>query len=128
MKNTTVTKILWASVSATMLAILPNITSVSAQTNTAPAAPGTTAPGDTTPNNTAPGTTDTPAAQSTIAPGTTEYNAQDQGVAGEDRNDGFDWGWLGLLGLAGLAGLTKKPEERTVYRDPDPTDRTATRY
>lgn len=115
MKHSNVTKMLWASACATAFAMLPGITAVSAQTNTAP-------------GNTAPGTTDAPAAQSTIAPGTTEYNTTGQGVAGEDRDDGFDWGWLGLLGLAGLAGLTKKPEERTVYRDPDPTDRTATRY
>jgi hypothetical protein len=28
------------------------------------------------------------------------------------RDEGFDWGWLGLLGLAGLAGLL--PKKRTV--------------
>ena len=29
-----------------------------------------------------------------------------------ERDDDFDWGWLGLLGLAGLAGLL--PKKRTV--------------
>ena len=28
----------------------------------------------------------------------------------ERRNDGFDWGWLGLLGLVGLAGSRRKNE------------------
>lgn len=36
----------------------------------------------------------------------------------DTEDDGFDWGLLGLLGLIGLAGLARKPEERTVYRDP----------
>lgn len=36
------------------------------------------------------------------------------------RDNGFDWGWLGLLGLVGLAGLAgKKREESTRYRDPN---------
>jgi len=26
-------------------------------------------------------------------------------AATAERDDGFDWGWLGLLGLLGLAGL-----------------------
>lgn len=29
-----------------------------------------------------------------------------------ERDNGFDWGWLGLLGLLGLAGLI--PKKRTV--------------
>jgi hypothetical protein len=29
-----------------------------------------------------------------------------------ERNNDFDWGWLGLLGLLGLAGLL--PKKRTV--------------
>lgn len=29
-----------------------------------------------------------------------------------ERDDDFDWGWLGLLGLAGLLGLL--PKKRTV--------------
>ena len=29
-----------------------------------------------------------------------------------ERDNGFDWGWLGLLGLLGLAGLM--PKKRTV--------------
>ena len=32
-------------------------------------------------------------------------------VRDTDRDDGFDWGWLGLLGLLGLAGFLK-PERR----------------
>jgi hypothetical protein len=31
----------------------------------------------------------------------------------EQRDDGFDWGWLGLLGLAGLAGLRR--QQPTTY-------------
>lgn len=76
------------------LAIMPSVQSVSAQTT----APGT-------------GTNTTPRT------GTTTDNYQD---------DGFDWGWLGLLGLIGLAGLAgkNKHQEPTVYRDPDPVNRT----
>jgi len=71
-------------------------------------APGTTAPGGINPD-----TTTTDPVITDTAP---------------DRNDGFNWGWLGLLGLIGLAGLTRKSEGREVYRDPsvDP-DRTAAR-
>jgi len=29
-----------------------------------------------------------------------------------DRNDGVDWGWLGLLGLLGLAGMRRKETDR----------------
>lgn len=75
---------------------------------------GTTAPGTTTiPDTTAPSTTTTDPSMTTTTP--------------IERNDGFNWGWLGLLGLIGLAGL-RKPEEREVYRDPsiDPS-RTTTR-
>lgn len=49
------------------------------------------------------------AAQVDPAPAQTETDANDEG---------FDWGLLGLLGLIGLAGLARRPEERTVYRDP----------
>lgn len=39
-----------------------------------------------------------------------------------ERDNGFDWGWLGLLGLAGLAGLL--PKKRTVeVRTNQTTDR-----
>jgi hypothetical protein len=31
------------------------------------------------------------------------------------RDDGFDWGWIGLLGLLGLAGLSGR--NRTVEHD-----------
>lgn len=40
------------------------------------------------------------------------------------RDDGTDWGWLGLLGLAGLLGLL--PKRRTADADYRATD-TATR-
>lgn len=40
------------------------------------------------------------------------------------RDDGFDWGWVGLVGLIGLAGL-RRPETRHVDRDAVyPTTRT----
>ena len=29
-------------------------------------------------------------------------------IAVVEKDDGFDWGWLGLLGLLGLAGLAGK--------------------
>lgn len=29
-----------------------------------------------------------------------------------DRNDDFNWGWLGLLGLAGLLGLKRQDREK----------------
>lgn len=36
-----------------------------------------------------------------------------------ERDDGFDWGWLGLLGLLGLAGLIPKSRKVEVqeFRD-----------
>jgi hypothetical protein len=30
------------------------------------------------------------------------------------RDDGFNWGWLGLLGLAGLAGLKRRDHVGTM--------------
>lgn len=40
-----------------------------------------------------------------------------------DRDDDFDWGWVGLLGLAGLAGLMRR---EPVVRHVDPnTTRTS---
>ena len=35
-----------------------------------------------------------------------------------DRDDGMDWGWLGLLGLIGLAGLRRRDrvDVRTTSR------------
>lgn len=41
-------------------------------------------------------------------------------VTTTDRDDGFDWGWLGLLGLIGLAGLKggdRDHNSRTSYAD-----------
>jgi hypothetical protein len=62
----------------------------------------------------------TPDAGITTVPGqTTVY----------DRDDGFDWGWLGLLGLLGLAGLAgKKREEPVRYSDPEASRSSSTRY
>lgn len=39
--------------------------------------------------------------------------APDTRPAAQERDDGFDWGWLGLLGLAGLFGL-KRHENASV--------------
>lgn len=35
-------------------------------------------------------------------------------TAQTSRNDGFDWGWLGLLGLVGLAGLAGRNRDRAT--------------
>ncbi len=49
-----------------------------------------------------------------------------------NRDDGFDWGWLGLLGLVGLAGLAGKNkrsvDETTRYRDPNEVGSSSNRY
>ena len=49
----------------------------------------------------------------------TAQGAGDPGVAQtspmNDRDDGMDWGWLGLLGLAGLLGLRRREH---VHVDP----------
>ena len=38
----------------------------------------------------------------------------------DGRDDGTDWGWLGLLGLTGLLGLIpKRRREETDYRATD---------
>lgn len=67
-------------------------------------------------------------AQTNTAPGGTVVTPTDNvRTTGTDviatRDDGFDWGWLGLIGLAGLAGLAglggKKRAEPTAYRDPN---------
>ena len=34
-------------------------------------------------------------------------------AADRNRDDGFNWGWLGLLGLGGLAGLMRRDRRRT---------------
>ncbi|BAZ16256.1 hypothetical protein NIES4071_81320 [Calothrix sp. NIES-4071] len=88
-------KVIGASVLAASLSILPLSISAQAQTNTG------------TDNNTGSSTT-------TTTTGTTNDGTY-------NRDNGFDWGWLGLLGLAGLAGLAgkKRAEEPTRYRDPN---------
>lgn len=43
-----------------------------------------------------------------------------------DRDDGFEWGWVGLLGLVGLAGLMRREShDRTVVRTTDTRPSTA---
>lgn len=37
-------------------------------------------------------------------------------VREDDREEGPNYGWLGLLGLAGLSGLLKKPERQVVHQ------------
>lgn len=44
------------------------------------------------------------------------------------RDNGFDWGWLGLAGLLGLLGLSRKREEPARYNDPNVTTRSRTDY
>jgi hypothetical protein len=65
-----------------------------------------------------------PVSAQTTAPGTN--NTTTGNTTDTYRDDGFDWGWLGLLGLIGLAGLAgkNKHQEPTVYRDADPVNRT----
>ncbi|MCU0534439.1 MAG: WGxxGxxG-CTERM domain-containing protein [Hydrococcus sp. Prado102] len=64
-----------------------------------------------------------PASAQVNAPGTSEVETRT-----DYRDDGFDWGWLGLLGLIGLAGLAgKKRNEPTAYREPDVVNRTTYR-
>ena len=98
MKHSKVSNLIGASTIGLSLAILPLSLPASAQTDTAP---GTT---------TAPSTT------------TTEPIQRTDNTNTGDRD--FDWGWLGLIGLAGLAGLSRKHEEPTRYRDPDPVNTT----
>ena len=50
-----------------------------------------------------------------------QSQVQDTRPAAQERDDGFDWGWLGLLGLAGLFGL-KRHENANV------SDRVATAH
>lgn len=60
------------------------------------------------------------AQSSTTGDSTTTTTAPRQGVDNTNRDNDFDWGWLGLLGLAGLAGLAgrKRPDE-VRYRTDD---------
>lgn len=52
------------------------------------------------------------AQQTTTDSATTEPAAAPP--VGVERNDGFNWGWLGLLGLAGLAGLKGRQRDHTT--------------
>ena len=36
-------------------------------------------------------------------------------VTTADRDNDFDWGWLGLLGLIGLAGLMRRDRAHPVH-------------
>ena len=46
----------------------------------------------------------------------------------DGRDNGTDWGWLGLLGLTGLLGLIpKRRREETDYRATDNASRAAAR-
>jgi hypothetical protein len=60
-------------------------------------------------------------AQAQVAPGT-EIEREPTGVIEVERENDFDWGWLGLLGLLGLAGLAgkKRQEHTTTYSTSDP--------
>jgi hypothetical protein len=112
MKSSQLTKPLLATAIALSVGTL-HILPASAQTGTGTGT-DTTAPGTVAPDTTAPNTTTTDPTVTDTTP--------------VERNDGFNWGWLGLLGLIGLAGL-RKPEDREVYRDPSVVDpaRTTTR-
>jgi len=81
MKISNLSKLIAAGVLSASVAVVPFDMPASAQSNTGTGT-GTGTTTDTT-------TTTTPT----------------QGVDNTNRDDGFDWGWLGLLGLTGLAGL-----------------------
>ncbi|HEY9850916.1 MAG TPA: WGxxGxxG family protein [Leptolyngbyaceae cyanobacterium] len=76
-------------------------------------------------------TTGTGTDTTTTSPNTTNTTVDTDRRAGTDyaRDDGFDWGWLGLLGLLGLAGLAgRKREEPARYREPDEVSRPGARF
>lgn len=101
MKISNLSKLVAAGVLSASVAVVPFDLPASAQSNTG------TGTGTTTDT-----TTTTPT----------------QGVDNTNRDDGFDWGWLGLLGLTGLAGLIpRKQEEPTRYRDPNEVSSTTYR-
>lgn len=102
MKPSDLSKVVGAGVLSLSLAMMPLTQPASAQTNTGSGSDNTTTVDSTSRGGTS-GATD-------------------------NRNDGFDWGWLGLLGLIGLAGLARKREEPARYREPDEASRTTTRY
>jgi hypothetical protein len=73
-----------------------------------------------------------PAIEPASAQTTTTSPYATEGTTGTQyatRDDGFDWGWLGLLGLLGLAGLAgRKNEEPTRYREPNEVGTPGPRY
>lgn len=97
--NNNLSKIAGAAILACSLAVLPSNLPAFAQQNDASGSGTTT----TAPDN--------------AAASGTGGAMQNQGTDAA-RDDGFDWGWLGLIGLAGLAGLARKREEPARYRDP----------
>jgi hypothetical protein len=53
-----------------------------------------------------------------IAQTTTGTAPGSAAVRTDNRDDGFDWGWIGLLGLAGLAPLfMRKDRQGNVHAD-----------
>ncbi|HEY9631793.1 MAG TPA: WGxxGxxG family protein [Coleofasciculaceae cyanobacterium] len=60
------------------------------------------------------------AQNNTSTDNTTTTTAPNQGVDNTNRENNFDWGWLGLLGLGGLAGLAgRKRNDEVRYRTDD---------
>jgi predicted small secreted protein len=53
------------------------------------------------------------AAQNTPQGGGTGGTTQS---TGNDREGGFDLGWLGLIGLVGLIGLKRRDNDTTIHR------------
>lgn len=101
MKITKISKIFGTALAALTLANIITTLPASAQTDTAPVVPAD------------------PAAPGTTTDGTTRTDVNTTTY----RDDGFDWGWLGLIGLAGLAGLAGRKRHDTVtYRDPNPRE------
>lgn len=96
--NNNLSKIAGAAILTCSLAVLPSVPAFAQQNDASGSGTTTTAP-----NN--------------AAASGTEGTMQNQGTDAT-RDDGFDWGWLGLIGLAGLAGLARKREEPARYRDP----------
>jgi hypothetical protein len=60
----------------------------------------------------------TASAQNSNANNSRADNSRTETRAG-DRDDGMDWGWVGLLGLAGLLGLMPKKRRDVVVNDRD---------
>ena len=56
-----------------------------------------------------------PAVAQTTTPSTATTGMTTSSV--DRRDDGFNWGWLGLIGLAGLAGLRRKDNVDDAVRN-----------